>query len=115
MPEGFVCEAKAEFEFEAAEVCYKYERVAAVQGLSMQVRGGERIALLGANGSGKSTLLRLMDALHFASQGTMRFRGAALTEDAMENDAFALQFRRRVGLVFKTPTFNSSIPRCLTK
>jgi cobalt/nickel transport system ATP-binding protein len=59
--------------------------------------------LLGANGSGKSTLLRLMDGLHFACQGTLRFRGTALTEAAMEDDGFAFGFRRRVGLVFQNP------------
>jgi cobalt/nickel transport system ATP-binding protein len=90
-------------EFEADAVCYAYDRVEALQGLSLRVRSGERIALLGANGSGKSTLLRLMDALYFASSGSMRFRGAALTEAAMEADTFALDFRRRVGLVFQNP------------
>jgi cobalt/nickel transport system ATP-binding protein len=44
-----------------------------------------------------------MDALHFSCKGTLCFRGAALTEAAMEDDAFALQFRRRVGLVFQNP------------
>jgi len=96
------CSASA-FEFEADQVRFDYERVTALRGLSLRVRGGERIALLGANGSGKSTLLRLLDGLHFASQGTVRFRGAALSEAALENEAFALGFRRRVGLVFQNP------------
>lgn len=92
-----------ELEFEAEDVRFDYQQVAALQGLSLRVRAGERIALLGANGSGKSTLLRLLDGLQFASHGTLRFRGAALTEAALEDEAFALGFRRRVGLVFQNP------------
>jgi cobalt/nickel transport system ATP-binding protein len=90
-------------EFEAEAVRFEYGQAVALQDFSLRVRAGERIALLGANGSGKSTLLRLMDALHFACRGTLRFRGAALTEAAMEDDGFALGFRRRVGLVFQNP------------
>jgi cobalt/nickel transport system ATP-binding protein len=90
-------------EFEADGVRFDYQQVAALQGLSLRVRAGERIALLGANGSGKSTLLRLLDGLQFASAGTLRFRGTALTEAALEDEAFALGFRRRVGLVFQNP------------
>jgi cobalt/nickel transport system ATP-binding protein len=90
-------------EFEAEEVSYEYERVPALRGLSLRIKAGERIALLGANGSGKSTLLRLLDGLHFACAGTLRFRGAALSEAAMESDAFAFEFRRKVGLVFQNP------------
>jgi cobalt/nickel transport system ATP-binding protein len=90
-------------EFEAEAVRFEYGEVAALDGLTLRVRAGERIALLGANGSGKSTLLRLMDGLHFACGGTLRFRGAALTEAAMGDDEFAFGFRRRVGLVFQNP------------
>jgi cobalt/nickel transport system ATP-binding protein len=93
----------AVLEFEADAVRYEYERVAALQGLTLRVRAGERITLLGANGSGKSTLLRLMDGLHFACAGALRFRGEALTEEAMEDDGFAMSFRRRVGMVFQNP------------
>lgn len=91
------------FEFEAESVRYEYEGVSALDGLSLCVRAGERIALLGANGSGKSTLLRLLDGLHFASAGQVRFRGTVLNEAAIEDDKFALDFRRRVGLVFQNP------------
>jgi len=105
VPEKFEGDgAKPEvLEFEAEAVRFEYGKVAALEELTLQVRAGERIALLGANGSGKSTLLRLMDGLHFASEGTLRFRGAALTEAAMEDDEFAMRFRRQVGLVFQNP------------
>ncbi len=105
MPESFAGDgAKPEvLEFEAEAVRFEYGKLAALEELSLQVRAGERIALLGANGSGKSTLLRLMDGLRFACAGTLRFRGAALTEAAMEDDEYAMGFRRRVGLVFQNP------------
>ena len=105
VPESLTSEAvkPAVLEFEADAVRYEYERVAALQGLTLRVRAGERITLLGANGSGKSTLLRLMDGLHFACAGALRFRGEALTEEAMEDDGFAMSFRRRVGMVFQNP------------
>jgi cobalt/nickel transport system ATP-binding protein len=91
------------FEFEAEAVAFEYQRVPALRGLTLRVRAGERIALLGANGSGKSTLLRLMDALHFPCAGALRFRGKPLTEEAMEDDDYAISFRRQVGLVFQNP------------
>ncbi|MDQ6759088.1 MAG: energy-coupling factor ABC transporter ATP-binding protein, partial [Acidobacteriota bacterium] len=89
--------------FEVDHAVYRYQTQIALNGLSMQVERGERVALLGANGSGKSTLLRLLDALYFAEEGSVRFRGAALTEEQMQDDGFAFDFRRRVGLVFQNP------------
>jgi cobalt/nickel transport system ATP-binding protein len=90
-------------DFEADALGFAYGPVAALKDLSLHVRPGERIALLGANGSGKSTLLRLLDGLQFAQHGALRFRGTPLTEALLADDGFALDFRRRVGLVFQNP------------
>lgn len=89
--------------FTVDRAVYHYQQQTALDGLSMHVHRGERVALLGANGSGKSTLLRLLDALYFAERGEIRFCGALLTEQQLEDDAFAFDFRRRVGLVFQNP------------
>lgn len=71
--------------------------------VSVHVRSGEKISLLGANGSGKSTLLRLMDALCFASTGTATAFGTPLTSNAFADEDTNIAFRRRVGLVFQNP------------
>ena len=73
------------------------------RGLSLQIAEGESIALLGADGSGESTLLRILDALHFPSQGSVSFCGQRLTPELLNQNGFALAFRRKVALVFQNP------------
>ena len=89
--------------FELRDVFFSYDGIPALRGLSLQVAQGERVALVGANGSGKSTLLRILDGLCFASQGSVSFDGQQLTPGRLQDDAFALLFRRRVTLVFQNP------------
>ena len=85
------------------DVHYAYRRTPALTGLTLSCMPGERIVLLGANGSGKSTLLKLLDALDFPASGTISAFGRPLTEAAMQDEAEAVAFRRRVGLVFQNP------------
>jgi cobalt/nickel transport system ATP-binding protein len=89
--------------FAVEHLTYRYEGVTAVDDLSLAIGEGSRVALLGANGSGKSTLLRLLDGLIFGQSGTVLFRGEDVSEDHMLDDAFALPFRRTVGIVFQNP------------
>ena len=89
--------------FELDRLTYRYEGVTAVDDLSLAIQEGSRVALLGANGSGKSTLLRLLDGLIFGQSGAILFRGEELCEEHLLDDAFALPFRRTVGMVFQNP------------
>lgn len=89
--------------FELSHVSYAYPQQPALDDLSLRIRRGERVALLGANGSGKSTLLRLLDALYFPSQGEFTAFGEAISEATLADDEINFAFRRRVGLVFQNP------------
>jgi cobalt/nickel transport system ATP-binding protein len=89
--------------FELKSVCYRYDAVTALENVSLSIEAGKRIALLGANGSGKSTLLRLVDALYFPVSGSILFHGQPIGQERFDDDRFAFDFRRRVGLVFQNP------------
>ncbi|HVG37738.1 MAG TPA: ABC transporter ATP-binding protein [Pyrinomonadaceae bacterium] len=96
-------ESEREVVFEAREVIFRYQEAKALDGLSLTVRRGERVAILGANGSGKSTYLRLLDGLYFPADGTVTAFGRELSEDVFGDEEFAFDFRRRVGLIFQNP------------
>ncbi|MFF7710400.1 dipeptide ABC transporter ATP-binding protein [Pseudomonas sp. NPDC007930] len=70
------------------------QQVAAVQGVSLEVRAGEILGLIGESGSGKSTLGRLIAQLTPASSGSVRFDGRALpVANAHDHQAFCRQLQ----------------------
>ena len=52
----------------------RYGRIPALQGIDLNIRAGELVALVGANGAGKSTLLRALSGVQ-GSSGTLDFEG----------------------------------------
>jgi cobalt/nickel transport system ATP-binding protein len=85
---------------ETAELTYRYpDGRTALDGVSLVVRRGDRVALLGANGSGKTTLLLNLLGLLRPSSGEIRAFGQAL--GSRPGDLARL--RARVGLVFQNP------------
>jgi len=59
-----------------------YGSIHALKGISLNVRDGEVVTLLGANGAGKSTTLRSINGLNRPRQGSIRFEGRDITQTA---------------------------------
>ncbi len=73
--------------FEMQDVDYAYDGSApALADVSLTIRRGERVAILGANGSGKSTLLKMLDGLYFPSRGAVRAFAQPLTERVLQDE-----------------------------
>jgi putative ABC transport system ATP-binding protein len=72
---------------------------AALAGLSLDVRHGEAVAVMGPSGSGKSTLLNLIAGLDKPTSGTVTVAGQRV--DALSETGVARFRRRRVGMIFQ--------------
>ena len=60
---------------EVEDLSVAYARAQALHAISLKVKDGEIVALIGANGAGKTTLLRSISGLKPASAGRIRFQG----------------------------------------
>ena len=73
----------------------------AVDGVSLEVRKGETLALVGESGCGKSTLARLIVGLHAPSRGRIEFDGVEISDPAARTQTD--QLRRRMQMIFQDP------------
>jgi branched-chain amino acid transport system ATP-binding protein len=64
---------------ELKDVHTYYGRIHALQGISLEVRRGEIVTLIGANGAGKTTILKTISGLLHAREGQVLFKGTDIT------------------------------------
>jgi peptide/nickel transport system ATP-binding protein len=83
-------------------------RLAAVDGVSLEIAPGETFGLVGESGSGKSTLARAICGLVRPTAGTIRYRGH--DRDALDRDRRLLPIRLSMQMIFQDP-FSSLHPR----
>ena len=70
--------AEVQLRVEGMESCYG--RIKALKGISLEVRRGETVALVGANGAGKTTFLRTLSGVQPMSAGSIHFKGQDISK-----------------------------------
>jgi putative ABC transport system ATP-binding protein len=97
------------------------ERIDVLQGVDLEIRSGEFLALMGPSGSGKTTLLNLLGGLDKPTKGSVTVGGRRI--DTMSSAALARWRAAHVGFVFQlynllpmlTAERNVELPLLLTR
>lgn len=86
---------------EARNLSYSYEDSSspALNGLSLSIARGSKIAVMGANGSGKSTFFLCCNGILKPDQGELLFKGQPVSYSKKN----LLELRSKVGIVFQNP------------
>jgi branched-chain amino acid transport system ATP-binding protein len=78
-----------------SDIVIHYQKVAAVQGISLELQEGQLVTIIGSNGAGKSTTLRTISGLVRPSAGEILFDG------------------QRIDGVSGSHRIGKSLPRCI--
>ncbi len=81
--------------FESVSFTYPGAQIPALRDISIHLRPGQSLALVGANGSGKTTLIKLLTRLYEPTEGRVLLDGTDL------RDWDAVTLRRRIGVIFQ--------------
>lgn len=68
-----------------------------LDGITEQIKKGEKVVIIGPSGSGKSTFLRCLNLLECPTGGEIWFEGTCITDRSSDIDAL----RRKMGMVFQ--------------
>jgi len=89
---------------EVVDLCRRYamgsDSIAALDGVSFDIRAGEYVAIVGRSGSGKTTLMNVLGCMERPTSGVVRLDGEDV--QSLSDDALSRIRNRHIGFVFQS-------------
>ncbi|MEJ5172298.1 MAG: ABC transporter ATP-binding protein [Hydrogenothermaceae bacterium] len=82
-------------------ISYKDEKQKVLDSISLDIKDGERVVLIGVNGTGKTTLLKILNGLLFPSSGEYLYKGQRVDKNFLKKSGKI--FRKEVVMLFQNP------------
>ncbi|MDD7362872.1 MAG: ABC transporter ATP-binding protein [Peptoniphilus sp.] len=96
LPEG-----ETSLVFDHVSFCYPGAERPVLSDISFEVKGGEKLAIIGGTGSGKSTVLKLIHRFYDVTEGEIRLNGVPITEMSKETLRSALGYAPQQAMLLK--------------
>lgn len=123
----FTYNQNGKFEFEFKNVSFKYPKSEkfALRDLSIKVKSGERLAVVGLNGAGKTTFINLLLRLYEPTEGTIYLNGVDIQQYELDSyfkifspvfqevNLFAFPFAQNISMQSKENTDNQKVNECI--
>ncbi len=71
--------------FDIQEVSFSYQESKILQGISLPIMKGDKVAILGKSGSGKTTLFKLLNGLYTPDEGRILFKGQDIAQLSIDD------------------------------
>jgi len=85
--------------YKLEKISYFYGKKQALSEVTLEIKKGEKVVLLGGNGCGKTTLLKIMNGLIFPQKGKVFWKGIFLNKRTLQK--IERNFRKSVALLFQ--------------
>jgi len=93
--------------FDRVSFTYKHTGIQALDNFSLDIKAGEKIAIIGKTGSGKSTLVHLLLRMYDANEGTVRMDGRPVAAYDLQTLRTSIAYAPQEAMLFSDTVYNN--------
>lgn len=98
---------KGNVSFDGVDFVYQHTGIKALDNFTLDIRAGEKVAVIGKTGSGKSTLVHLLLRMYDATQGNIQIDGQPIRDYHLQTLRTSVAYAPQEALLFSDTVYNN--------